>query len=343
MTSRRSWQIVPTPGSTPFCGRFAARVRWLIRPQLEPWSREYDFGHPGFDPLAIAVAEAHRHGLRIEAYVNVMPGWKGLQPPPADLDPPQLYNAHPDWFLHDETGQQQPLSKFYVIVNPCLPEVRRHIVDVVSEIVTNYDVDGVHLDYVRYAWDVSPNAREKYPRDARTLALYRNECGGAHPDDDLNRWHHWRANQLTRLVGEIRLAVDQRRPGTALTAAIWRDPERGYRDYLQNAVAWLRTGLLDAGMPMAYSADADMLAREIANYHQLAPNAHIVPGVGIFKHAEPQQMLAQLQHCRDWGGDFALFSYDSLFPTHGDRKAKSAQRKQRQDDRHMRRDVLDQF
>src|SRR5262245_20494842 len=43
--------------------------------KIEPWSREYDFADPGFDPLAIAIAEARKNDLRIEAWCNVMPGW----------------------------------------------------------------------------------------------------------------------------------------------------------------------------------------------------------------------------------------------------------------------------
>ena len=63
-------------------------VLWQVRGEgtvlypsrIEPWSAEYAYRDPGFDPLQIAVEEAHRHGLRIEAWVNVMPGWKGSQP-----------------------------------------------------------------------------------------------------------------------------------------------------------------------------------------------------------------------------------------------------------------------
>ncbi len=332
-------------------------VLWQVRGEatvaypsaLEPWSREYEFQDPGFDPLALAVAEAHRHGLRIEAWINVMPGWKGKKPPPV---PDQIYNAHPDWFMYDAQGRRQPLATvdaktgksqvFYVILNPCLPEVRNHIARVVDEIVTNYDVDGVHLDYVRYAWDGVRGAKGVYPGDERTLALYRRDTGKA-PKDDAEGWHHWRAAQLTRLVRMIRHVVDERRPGASVTAAVWRNPALAYNDYLQDSVGWLRDGLVDAVMPMAYTDDAARLARDIGAYHQNAGLHAVVPGLGIYKHDEAHEIRAQLARCMEWGGGFALFSYDSLYPTAGDRNRKPKARAAAQELRLMRRAVLEEF
>jgi len=330
-------------------------VLWQVRGEgtvaypsrIEPWSAEYDFNDPGFDPLAIAVVEAHRHGLRIEAWVNVMPGWRGPDPPPI---PNQLYHARPDWFLYDAAGRRQPLTapgrkadeRFYVILNPCLPEVRRHIGRVMEEIASNYDVDGLHLDYVRYAWDTTPDARQLYPRDARTLAIYRQQTGKL-PEDDPQAWGHWRANQLTLLVGEIRKMLGRRRPGATLTAAVWADPSVGYREYFQNAIGWLRTGLLDAAMPMAYTEKLTDFEQRIGAYQTLAPHARIVAGLGIYRHDTPEEMGQQLERCRLWGGDFALFSYESLHATAGDRKAKPAELAEANRLREMRRGVLARF
>jgi uncharacterized lipoprotein YddW (UPF0748 family) len=324
-------------------------VLWQVRgngtvaypSEIEPWSAEYGHRDPGFDPLQIAVEEAHQRGLRIEAWVNVMPGWRGPNPPPIKN---QLWHTRPEWFLQDAAGNRQPLGEFYVILNPCLPEVRRYITSVIEELATNHDLDGVHLDYVRYAWDTTAKARELYPRDPQTLRYYRQQTG-KHPDDDAHAWDHWRANQLTRLVGDIRDMLDRRRPGVTLTAAVWPNPQRGYEEYFQNAIAWVRTGMVDAVMPMAYTPKLDQFEGDIAAYQTLAPNARIIPGLGIYQHETADQIGWQLQRCKTWGGDFAMFSYDALHATAADRnqdgKAGTDPRQKRL--RQMRTGVLRRF
>ncbi len=305
-------------------------VLWQVRgngtvaypSRLEPWSAEFGHRDPGFDPLAVAVREAHARDLHIQAYVNVMPGWRGTKPPPRDLDPPQLWHAHPDWFLRDASGARQPLNSSYVCLNPCLPAVRRHVAAVVAEIATRYDIDGIHLDYIRYVWDPAQKEAARYPRDAATLALYRHEAG-RHPDDDPDAWDAWRARQLTRLVGELRQTLDRCRPGAALTAAVWRDPATAYHEYLQNAAGWRRLGLVDALMPMAYSTNLGKLEADIGAYHAVVGPRGVVPGIGLYMHEQPRDTYDQLRRCLEWGGDFALFSYESLCATHGDRKRRN--------------------
>src|SRR4051812_13521242 len=119
------------------------------RSSFEPWSAEFDGVDPGYDPLAHAIEMAHAEGLRLCAWVNVMPGWGYSTEAPKD--PKQLYNKHPDWFWYDQKGTRQPLNdKFYVSLNPCLPEVRDYLVQVLRDIVGRYSVDGLHLDYLRF-------------------------------------------------------------------------------------------------------------------------------------------------------------------------------------------------
>ncbi len=328
-------------------------VLWQVRGEatvtypsrLEPWSGQYGYADPGFDPLRIAVEEARRHGLRIEAWCNVTPGWRGPDPPPIAA---QLYHARPDWFLYDAAGRRQPLSTrntrgreegFYVILNPCLPAVRAHIVSVFEEIVTRYAVDGLHLDYVRYAWDTTPDAARRFPRDRPTVELFQRHTGRT-PDSDPDAWNRWRAAQLTRLVQDIRAMLDRRRPGATLTAAVWGDPRDGLEGYFQNATAWLACGLLDAAYPMLYRRDLASFERDLAAYRRAVPHGRIVPGLGIYLHERAEAMRPQLALCRASGGDFALFSYESLLPTFRERARPDAAADTA---RAVRREVLREF
>lgn len=305
------------------------------RSQLEPWSREFDYRDPGFDPLAIAIEVAHQNGVRLVAWVNTMPGWNGKEPPPM---PNQLYNAHPDWFLRDDQGRGQKLDGHYVVLNPCLPQVRDYLAAVIDELVANYDIDGVHLDYIRYAWDTTPKARQRFPRDAQTLALFAADTGQT-PDNAPAVWDKWRADQLTRLVAGIRETMRQRRPNLPLTAAVWGSAQRGYEDYLQSGPHWLHSGLLDAVYPMSYTDKLATFADYVEAYRAVGPGDRVIPGVGVYKHETPPGLAEQLDYCLQTTGEFALFSYDSLHATAGDRNqtdpaklnAKNAQRAQRRE------------
>ncbi|MBL8880446.1 MAG: family 10 glycosylhydrolase [Phycisphaerales bacterium] len=329
------------------CAQIGANtVLWQVRgegtvqyrSQLEPWSREFDYRDPGFDPLDVAVREAHARGLRIEAWMNVMPGWKGPSEPPIEN---QLWFQHPDWFLLDAQDRRQPLGDFYVILNPALNEVREHIAALAEEITRNYAVDGLHLDYIRYAWETTPNAAKLYPRDERTISLYERETGRT-PDESPGAWDNWRAFQLTRLVSRLRAVVSQNRPGATLTAAVRPDPVDAQRGYLQSSVEWLRSGYIDAAYPMAYTEKGAVFSKNITAYRSAAPGARVIPGVGIYKLNSAEALRGQLQNCRAWGGDIALFSYESLHPTDKDRRAGGADRNE-QSLRGLRRRVIAEF
>ena len=140
----------------------------FYRSEREPWAYELSGSRvervgtdPGWDPLQRALDTARPHGLRVHAYINVLPGWKGLEDPPAAAG--QLWTAHPEWFMVDSLGGKMlPTSGWYAFINPVLPEVREHLRGIVGELC-RYDVDGIHLDYIRYPYDYRLVAPQRYP------------------------------------------------------------------------------------------------------------------------------------------------------------------------------------
>jgi uncharacterized lipoprotein YddW (UPF0748 family) len=282
----------------------------FYRSRFEPWSEELGGRDPGFDPLLVACREAHRRGLALHAWVNVMPGWRGKGPP---ADRRQLYHAHPEWFWMDEHGRRQPFG-WYQSLNPCLPEVRGYLVAVMREIVRGYPVDGLHLDYIRYPneWNSSwpQGARvPDYPRDARTRALFRKDTGRA-AHQSPQAWDEWRARQLTRLVWQIRTMMRQARPGTWLTAAVKADPSDGLRLHYQDTRRWMADGLVDAVYPMNYATDPATFDRRTTLWRG-AP-VPVVMGIQ-FDRRDPSLVVQQLGRTRSAGGHFAAFAYNSLF------------------------------
>jgi uncharacterized lipoprotein YddW (UPF0748 family) len=264
---------------------------------------------PGFDPLEVACREAHRRGLAVQAWVNVMPGWRGKEPP---KETNQLYNAHPDWFWYDQNGKRQPLGGFYVSVNPCLPEVRRYLVSVFEEIVRKYPIDGLHLDYIRFPNEESPRGSD-YPYDAKTLALYKRATG-KRPQDDKNAWSQWRTQQVTQLVREIRDMTRYARPGTRLTASVGADAQ-WRTQYFQDGPTWLRNKLVDNVFVMNYSNNTKTFTDRQEKWFRSAPRTWVAAGISVADHlkaGKPNVTIEQLRLAHKWGHGFSLFSAGAL-------------------------------
>jgi len=231
------------------------------RSSLEPWAARLSgtLGHdPGWDPLGLAIAEAHAAGLQLHAYVNVYPAWLGTTPP-AHAIPEPMYHAFNAlygnlWVMWNDQGQPMTLrSDDYLYASPAYPPVADHIANVVQDLVSRYEVDGVHLDLVRYAGP-------RYSYDPKSNAAYADARA---KEPGLSR-AEWQRRQITRLVGRLREELRAARPRAWLSAAVWpayRDhwdwwtgPD-GYDGYYQDSVGWLLGGQADAIAPMLYTAN----------------------------------------------------------------------------------------
>ncbi len=276
----------------------------FYRSRIEPWADELGGRDPGFDPLAVAVVEAHRRGLALHAWVNVVPGWRGKKPP---ANRRQLYYAHANWFWRDASGHREPLG-WYNNLNPCYPEVRNYLVAVMREIVKGYAVDGLHMDYIRFPNDV---ATTDYPRDRRTLAMFRSATNTT-PDASPMRWNAWRTEQVTQLVRDVRHMVKRVAPKVRLSAAVGASPDRALRAHFQDTRRWLAEGLLDLVFPMNYAATVEEFRERSALWAALRPGIPVVQGVK-FDGRTPQTIVPQIELARSYSRHYAAFAYNSLF------------------------------
>ena len=144
--------------------------------KYEPWS-SYIAGTrgttPPLDPLRFILDESHKRGLEVYAWFNpyrylnssVMTGWGN------NGGDKNYENSHPDWLIEYHNG-----STTHTILNPALPEVKQRIVDVIADLLSKYDVDGIHLDYIRYpeTWKVNTKndkARQNITDIVKNVAL----------------------------------------------------------------------------------------------------------------------------------------------------------------------------
>ncbi len=295
-------------------------IYWQVRGQadayypskLEPWGIEllkYNPNPPIFDPLQIAIDESNRHNLRIHAWVNVMPLWRGKIPP---VDRTHIYHTNPEWRLRDQAGNVQQLHDGYVVVNPVLDEVHDHIVAVIRDLVDRYDLDGIHLDYIRYLADeIKPN--QLMPGDPVSRALYSKETKRSGDPSTINRsqYQQWIKSRISTLVQRINKESIKSKRGVRLSAAVWRRPDLANDRYLQDAVSWANNGSIDTIMPMIYTDNNEQYSSDLASWQAKVDQSKIVPGIGSYKHTDNIQTSYQiaLGHPKR----FAIFAYATLF------------------------------
>lgn len=229
---------------------------------------------PGWDPLQVAIDEAHAQGLQLHAWINVYPVWvtspKG-EAPPQDVTPQHLFwrlsHAYgwADWRQWDQEGPMLLTNtRFpYLYASPAVTLTVEHIVSVCQDIVMHYDVDGLHLDHIRYAGPEFSHDPISNARFAEAQML----------DPNLT-WGDWQRAQVTHLVRQIYEQVILPHQDVMLTAAVWpiyRDywdwiTNDGYDGYYQDSQGWMSEELIDGIAPMLYANLVSMAGAKPEDY-----------------------------------------------------------------------------
>jgi uncharacterized lipoprotein YddW (UPF0748 family) len=310
---------------------------------LEPRAADLSHQPLSFDPLATVLDAAHQAGIRVHAWVCV-----DLVSSAVDLptSPEHLIYRHPEWLMVPRPIAQQvakldPKNPAYVgliarwtrgdleaveglYASPLQPEAAAYTRQVVADLVSRYDLDGVHLDYARY-----PNPQFDYSRFA--IAEFRAEMRRqltpavqreldadeatdlfAYPDRFPAEWKGFRRDRLTGLVADIRRAVRAVRPDAMVTSAVTPDPQDAFDERLQDWRGWIAGHLVDGVAPMAYTQDASRFAEQIAAAREAAGSGAVWAGIGSYR-LSPAQTIDNIQVARKLGASgIVLFSYDSL-------------------------------
>jgi uncharacterized lipoprotein YddW (UPF0748 family) len=302
---------------------------------LAPRASDLEAAPKEFDPLARMCARAHAAGLEVHAWINVFLVWSAGETPRSAL---HVVNSHEDWIsvradgrrlaeMLPEEFQEEKVEGMYLA--PGNPDVKRHIRDIVREIVSRYPVDGIHLDYIRYpeptvGFDVATRTQfeREFGVDPMRLeqpdSAFLDVLGGADRLPDLRaRWIEWKREQITNLVRDIRHDLDQSGRKIKLTAAVIADQNAALNRYLQDWPEWMKEGLLDAAIPMAYSPSTPIVDRQIADAMAIPTKRQIWAGIGIYNEGA-RDACEKIRRARARGVDgIALFSYDALLGRSG--------------------------
>lgn len=247
---------------------FQARLRGTLAypSSLEPWDQAFTGTagrDPGYDPLRFVTDECHRRGMELHAWVVAFPVCKTATV--RALGRQTLPRRHPE--LCQQSGDGY-------LMDPGMPGTGDYIAALCREIVERYDVDGIHLDYIRYP------EKSIHFDDSRTFRRY----GGG------QRLQEWRRDNVTSVVRKVHDAVKAVRPWVKLScspvgkyADLPRHSSKGWnaRDAVfQDAIAWQKEGLMDVLFPMMYF-DGDHFYPFLADWAEQCGTG-VVPGLGIY-------------------------------------------------------------
>jgi uncharacterized lipoprotein YddW (UPF0748 family) len=315
----------------------------FYKSKIEPWAYELTSKDPkttgqdpGWDPLRVAIDEAKAQGIELHAWINVFPAWRSQQYPPRSSK--QLWGEHPEWFMRDAAGDRmiprdhrfgKKLPDWYSFLSPGVPQVQDYIASVCGELADNYEIDGLHMDYIRYPreiTEVKPAGAQRakllgnWSYDAVSLRRFTAETKVKRPEDDPEKWFAWRADQVTATVQKIRERVRAARPKAVLSAAVGVDADDARRNKGQSYIEWLDKGWVEAVFLMGYTPDPMAFEKQCAKaWSQYPKKGYMCAGVGT-KYA-PKVVRQEIEIAQKLGmHGFAGFSYLPLVDVSKDHK-----------------------
>ncbi|MFB0515795.1 MAG: family 10 glycosylhydrolase [Candidatus Neomarinimicrobiota bacterium] len=272
---------------------------------FEPWGYYADYTDPGYDPLAYAVEQAHARGLELHVWMNTFES-RGTHP-----DSPAM--KHPNWVCHD--GYDNPMPANYAI-SPGLDSVRSYLIEVAMEIVRNYDIDGLHLDYVRWneyttqsVTAIAPlakgGAREEELFDGLITPAQLAALKVAAPQDrylyDVDHpyseippdsigggpfpsWEDWWRWCVTEFVQALHDSIQAVKPWVRFSVAALGNYNwggwQGYGTVYQDAALWFNEGYVEQLTPMHYHwTDGGGFLGMLRNNPSANWEDHIQPGI----------------------------------------------------------------
>ena len=267
------------------------RATTIYPSQYEPWDgclSGFPGKSPGYDALQFAIDECHKRGMEVHAWVVTIPVGKwnsyGCR---------QLRKRFPRLIKRiDQDGY----------MNPEATQTGCYLAEMCREIVQRYDVDGIHLDYIRYP-------------ETWKFRISKDQARG----------------NITRIVEKIHQAVKKEKPWVKMSCSpigkfddlsrYWSHGWNAYTKVAQDAQAWLKDGLMDELFPMMYFR-GDQFFPFAIDWKEHSYGKIIAPGLGIY-FLDPKEgkwnisdITSELYHLRNIGEGHAFFRNKFLLDNH---------------------------
>jgi len=226
----------------------------LYKSKYEPWSywltgEQGKAPNPFFDPLQVAIDEAHKMGMELHAWLNPLRVEKQFDN--YKIASNNVMVKHPEWILK---------FKNYKMLNPGLPAVRNYVSEIVADILRRYKVDGIHFDDYFYPYE--PKILNE---DRKTFLNYKG---------DFKNIDEWRRNNINLLVAQVHDTIEEINPNVKFGISPFGIVENKFADtkgfesfkiLYCDPITWIKNKSIDYIIPQIYWA----IGNKAADYSKL--------------------------------------------------------------------------
>ncbi len=263
-------------------------------------------GLQGRDPLAELIQQGHAKKIAIIPWFEF-----GFMVP----EDSAIAQRHPEWLTRQKNGDEFWLEGRWsrVWLNPFKPEVQQFILNLVMELTTQYDIDGIQFDD-------HFGLPSEFGYDDFTVQLYQKEHQGTPPPSDPQNaeWKQWRADKITTFLTQVFRSVKAKKNAVIIGLSP-NSYSFAYNRSLQDWKNWDQRGLIEELMPQIYRDSLSSFTTEMRLPENLAALRHIPTGIGVLtglkdKPISSAQIREQVQAVRQQGfSGVSFFFYETLW------------------------------
>ena len=286
---------------------------------------------PEFDPLEYALTLGHALGIEVHAWMNSYILWSSKYSPE---NTNHIYHTNKEWTeanIHGKMDSQIKLSEPQspqwegVYLSPIHPEVNPYLISLHAELIENYNIDGIHLDYIRFQdemYGYNKTGMKSFediyninPRDiVRGIISTRFGWNQEFVDSMHVAWDQFRIQAVTNLVEGVFNEIHKSGKKIKLSAAVKPNLIEAHNRWYQDWKGWIQSGVIDFVVPMNYFKEI----RDYNNSVQIMKThldhedlQYVIMGVSTYNQdaqsAADKILLARLNGFQG----VSVFSYDS--------------------------------
>ncbi|MBC8198334.1 MAG: family 10 glycosylhydrolase [Candidatus Marinimicrobia bacterium] len=271
---------------------------------------KYNSINTNFDPLKYIIEKGHINNIKIHAWLNMYVSWSGKYNP---KNKNHLINVNSKWRDYSFNKTKNKFTNHYL--SPIHPEVNNYLLNIIKEVCNNYNIDGIHLDYIRFK-DLNFGNNNI---GLKEFAVKMNYTDFSLVDknitqNQIDNWNKFKVYKVTELVKQTHQFLKLNLKNTKLSVAVKPNLLEAKSRFSQDWGEWLKSGIVDYVLPMNYYSEMYYFNRDLKLMANRIPEPlhfKIIMGIGCYNQSVDDVIdKVSLVKMHSFGG-ISIFSFDN--------------------------------